>query len=81
MIESLTLAIDLLHHGGTSSITVAPLLERIDALNHSIDPWECTEAAPQAGRTTSGSRSYLFKATSSYDLRMLLLSSPLGLLI
>ena len=31
----------------TSSVAVAPLPERIDALNYSMDPWECTGAAPQ----------------------------------
>ena len=32
---------------GLPAATVAPLPERIDALNHSLDPWERTGAAPQ----------------------------------
>ena len=32
---------------GTPASTVAPLPERIDALNYSLDPWERTGAAPQ----------------------------------
>ena len=32
---------------GTPAATVAPLPERIEALNYSLDPWECTGAAPQ----------------------------------
>ena len=32
---------------GLPDATVAPLSERIDALNYSLDPWERTDAAPQ----------------------------------
>ena len=32
---------------GPPDATVAPLPERIDALNYSLDPWERTGAAPQ----------------------------------
>ena len=32
---------------GTSATTVAPLPERIEALNYSLGPWERTGAAPQ----------------------------------
>ena len=36
---------------GSPDATVAPLLERIDALNYSLDPWERTGAAPQGWAT------------------------------
>ena len=32
---------------GLHGATVAPLPERIDALNYSLDSWERTDAAPQ----------------------------------
>ena len=36
---------------GPHGATVAPLPERIDALNYSLDPWERTGAAPQGWAT------------------------------
>ena len=36
---------------GLPAATVAPLAERIDALNYSLDPWERTGAAPQGWAT------------------------------
>ena len=36
---------------GLHGATVAPLPERIDALNYSLDPWERTGAAPQGWAT------------------------------
>ena len=35
----------------TSFSPVAPLPERIEAINYSMDPWECTGAAPQGWAT------------------------------
>ena len=58
-----------------SSTTVAPLPERIDALNYSMDPWEST--ARKVGRTICSSRSCLYKGIFSYDHRMPILS-PFG---
>ena len=37
---------DTNHHDPTAA-TLAPLPERIEALNYSLNPWECTGAAPQ----------------------------------
>ena len=36
---------------GPHGATVAPLPERLDALNYSLDPWERTGAAPQGWAT------------------------------
>ena len=36
---------------GPHGATVAPLSERIDALNYSLDPWKRTGAAPQGWAT------------------------------
>ena len=36
---------------GLQGATIAPLPERIDALNYSLDPWERTGAAPQGWAT------------------------------
>ena len=54
---------------GTTAPSLAPLSERIDSLNHSLDPWERTGAAPQGWA----------KGTFNSDPNLLMLFLYLGL--
>ena len=55
-----------------TAATLAPLPERIEALNYSLDLWERTEAAPQGW--TNHLRCCLYSVIFNYDSRHLLLS-------
>ena len=62
------------NHPGPTAATLAPLPERIEALNYSLDPWNAQEPPRKAGRIISNSRCCLFRAIFNYDPRHLLLS-------
>ena len=52
---------------GPHGATVAPLPERIDALNYSLDPWERTGAAPQGWATHLQQAMVPIRAISNCD--------------
>ena len=61
---------------GLPAATVAPLPERIDALNHSLDPWDGTGAALQGWATHLQQAMVPIQGISNYDHKQGGLSLP-----